>query len=106
MNWLRDCEAECGDISPGLLVYNAALIPTGPFVEMTRDTLEGIARVNVLGPLTLMRALLGPMRRRGRGAVVLMSSLSGIQGWPGIAAYSVEQGVQHRARRSALVRTG
>ena len=84
-------EAECGDISPGLLVYNAALIPTGPFVEMTRDTLEGIARVNVLGPLTLMRALLGPMRRRGRGAVVLMSSLSGIQGWPGIAAYSASK---------------
>ena len=81
-------EAVCEDISPGLLVYNAALIPTGPFVEMTQDMLEGIARVNVLGPLTLIRALLDPMRRRGRGAVVLMSSLSGIQGWPRIAAYT------------------
>ena len=81
-------ETFCGDISPGLLVYNAALIPTGPFAEMTQDTLERIARVNVLGPLALTRALLDPMRSRGRGAVVLMSSMSGIQGWPRIAAYA------------------
>lgn len=81
-------QAACGDISPGLLVYNAALIPTGPFVDMTQETLEGIARVNVLGPLTLTRALLDPMRKRGQGAVVLMSSMSGLQGWPRLAAYA------------------
>ena len=81
-------QAACGDNSPGLLVYNAALIPTGPFVELTQNLLEEIARVNVLGPLALTRALLDPMRSRGRGAVVLMSSMSGIQGWPGLAAYS------------------
>lgn len=42
----------------------------------------------MLGPLTLIRALLDPMRKRGRGAVVLMSSMSGIQGWPRLAAYA------------------
>ncbi|MCY4477161.1 MAG: SDR family NAD(P)-dependent oxidoreductase [Gammaproteobacteria bacterium] len=81
-------ETVCGDVSPGLLVYNAALIPTGPFAELAQDTLEEIAQVNVLGPLTLVRALIDPMRERGRGAVVLMSSMSGLQGWPGLAAYS------------------
>ena len=81
-------KAICGDIWPGLLVYNAALIPTGPFVDLSQDTLDRIAKVNVLGPLTLLRALLDPMRKRGRGAVVLMSSMSGIQGWPGLAAYA------------------
>ena len=81
-------EAVHEEISPGLLVYNAALIPTGPFVDLTQDTLDRITRVNVLGPLTLTRALLDPMRERGRGAVILMSSMSGAQGWPGLAAYT------------------
>lgn len=81
-------EAVRGEVSPGLLVYNAALIPTGPFVDLTLNTLDRITRVNVLGPLILTRALLDPMRERGRGAVVLMSSMSGIQGWPRLAAYT------------------
>ena len=81
-------KAACESIPPGLLVYNAALIPAGPFVELEQDTLERLVRVNVLGPLTLLRSLLDPMRESGRGAVVLMSSMSGIHGWPGLTGYA------------------
>ncbi len=79
------------DCSPGVLVYNAALIPTGPFAELEQEKLERLVRINVLGPLTLTRTLLEPMQERGRGAVVLMSSMSGIQGWPGIATYAASK---------------
>ena len=55
-------KAACESIPPGLLVYNAALIPAGPFVELEQDTLERLVRVNVLGPLTLLRYRLNGLR--------------------------------------------
>ena len=80
--------AVCESTKPGVLVYNAALIPAGRFTDLEQETLERLVRVNVLGPLTLLRTLLDPMRQRGRGAVVLMSSLSSVQGWPGLTGYA------------------
>lgn len=47
--------------------------------------------VNVRGPLRLVRALAPAMKKRGRGAVVLMSSLSGLQGSPHIAVYAASK---------------
>ena len=76
------------DIEVGVLVYNAAVSQMGRFVTMEEDALERMIRVNVSGPLTFLHALLPPMHERGRGAVVLMSSLAGMQGSPGIAAYA------------------
>ena len=76
------------DIEAGVLVYNAAVSQMGRFVTMEPDALERMVRVNVHGPLTFLQALLPPMHERGRGAVVLMSSLAGMQGSPGIAAYA------------------
>ena len=76
------------DIEVGVLIYNAAASQMGRFVTMEADALERMVHVNVRGPLTFLRALLPPMHERGRGAVVLMSSLAGMQGSPGIAAYA------------------
>ena len=76
------------DIEVGVLVYNAAVSQMGRFVTMEEDALERMIRVNVSGPLTFLHALLPAMHERGRGAVVLMSSLAGMQGSPGIAAYA------------------
>lgn len=76
------------DIEVGVLVYNAAASQMGRFVTMEQDALERMVQVNVRGPLTFLHALLPPMHARRRGAVVLMSSLAGMQGSPGIAAYA------------------
>lgn len=80
--------AACEDSPPGMLVYNAALIPAGPFVKLSQEMLDRLVRVNVLGPLTVLRALLDRMREKGRGAVVLMSSMSGHNGWPQLTGYA------------------
>ncbi len=71
-----------------MLVYNAAFVPVGRFLDVDEDALERAMDVNVAGPVRFLRRLLPGMRARGRGAVVLMSSLAGLQGVPGIATYA------------------
>ena len=76
------------DIEVGVLVYNAAFIPMGPFAELDAAAVERVVRVNALGPATLVHALLPSMRKRGRGGIVPVSSLAGLQGTPGFATYA------------------
>ena len=79
------------DLEVGLIVYNAAFVPAASFLELEDSTLDQLMRVNVHGPLTFLRTLLPPMRERERGAVVLMSSLAGMQGAPRLAAYAASK---------------
>jgi len=72
----------------GTLVYNAALSPVGPFLDQPADTLTRALDVNVRGPLLAVRTLAPAMRARGRGGIVLMSSLAGLQGSPRITTYA------------------
>jgi short-subunit dehydrogenase len=74
--------------SIGLLVYDAAYAPIGPFADATDEQLAQAAAVNVRAPLLLAKLLSAPMIARGRGGIVLMSSLAGSQGSPNIAAYA------------------
>jgi hypothetical protein len=47
--------------------------------------------VNIRAPIVFVRTLVPPMVERRRGAVVLMSSLSGLQGSPRIATYAASK---------------
>lgn len=87
-SWLADIEdrAEGGDV--GFAVVNAAAAPSGPFVSSSFETLEQTVAVNCLGSLRVARSVLPGMAAHGRGGLVLMSSLAGNQGSPGLAAYA------------------
>jgi hypothetical protein len=76
------------NLSIGLLVYDAAYAPIGRFEDMDEDQLARATAVNVRAPLLLTKLLSAPMIERGRGGIVLMSSLAGSQGSPNIAAYA------------------
>ena len=79
------------DLELGVLVYNAAFVPVGRFLDVDGNLLERAVDVNVAAPVRFLRTLLPGMRTRGRGAVVLMSSLAGLQGAPGIATYAASR---------------
>ncbi|MFO0681897.1 MAG: SDR family NAD(P)-dependent oxidoreductase [Sandaracinus sp.] len=81
-------DAAIGGREIGLAVYNAAYAPIGPFVDRALDELLRIVDVNVRGPLVLARKVAPAMLARGRGGIVLMSSLAGFQGAPNIATYA------------------
>ena len=82
---LRPAIAGC---EVGLLVYNAALGTVASFLDLTAEHLQAMLDVNCRGPLLLAHALLPAMAERGRGGLVLMSSLSGNVGSAQLAVYA------------------
>jgi short-subunit dehydrogenase len=72
----------------GLLVYNAALGTVAPFLALDPGHTERMLDVNCRAPLRLLHALVPPMVARGRGGVVLMSSLAGSFGAAQLAVYA------------------
>ena len=72
----------------GLLVYNAAYSPIGYFTDIDTANLLKIIDVNVKAPLFLVKELSRQMIDRKKGGIILMSSMSGVQGSPKIATYA------------------
>lgn len=80
--------AETADLEVGLVVANAAVSPIGPFTEAPEEELNRALDLNCRAPLLLARHYLPGMTARGRGGFIVMSSLAGAQGSPGLAAYA------------------
>jgi len=76
------------EVPVGLLVYNAAFAPIGLFDATSDDDLAKAVAVNVRSLVLAVKAASGPMIERGRGGIVIMSSLSGSYGSPNLATYS------------------
>jgi len=77
----------CRGLEIGLLVYNAAASSVGRFLDTPLDAHLRAVHVNARGPVLLAHAFGGPMAARGRGGIVLMSSLTAFQGTPFVASY-------------------
>jgi short-subunit dehydrogenase len=75
----------------GLLVYNAAYAPIGYFENIPEEDLSKIVDTNIKTPLLLTKLLSVRMIEKGRGGIVLMSSLAGTQGSPKIATYAASK---------------
>jgi short-subunit dehydrogenase len=74
-------------IEVGLAVYNAASSSVGEFVDLPLEAHLAAVDVNCRGPVVVAHTLGAPMARRGRGGIILMSSLAGTQGTPMVASY-------------------
>ncbi len=76
------------DLEVGLVVANAAYAPIGPFLDIEPADLHRIVALNCDMPLALARHYLPDMAGRGRGGLIIMSSMAGQQGSPRIATYA------------------
>jgi short-subunit dehydrogenase len=72
----------------GLLVYNAAQPSPGWFAEKSAEELARALDVNCRAPLLLAHHFGARMLARGRGGVILMTSLSGLAGASFVATYA------------------
>ena len=79
------------DREVGLLVCNAAHSAIGPFLAHGLADHLRVLDVNCRAPLLLCHRLGAAMARRGRGGIVLMTSLAGSQGNPGLASYAASK---------------
>ncbi|GAA5188087.1 SDR family NAD(P)-dependent oxidoreductase [Rugosimonospora acidiphila] len=75
----------------GMLVCNAAYAPVSPFLDLTPSKLSTLVDLNCRAPLLLARHFLPDMVARRAGGVIVMSSLAGMQGSPGLAAYAASK---------------
>lgn len=72
----------------GLLVYNAAYSPIGAFLDVDVEEHLKAVDVNVYGPLRLSHYFGRRFVARGKGGIILMSSMSGFQGTAMVANYA------------------
>ena len=84
---LKTIAAETKDLEIGLLVYNTAYMLIGSFFEHSFEKQLRAIDVNCRGPLTLAHHFGQKMIERKRGGIILMTSLSGMQGAPWLASY-------------------
>lgn len=85
-----------------ILIANAALPASGRLLDLSQSQIDTMLAVNLEAPIALVRALAPQMVARGRGHIVLISSLSGKSAGPASSIYSASKfglrGFAHGAR--------
>ncbi|MGB5195085.1 MAG: SDR family NAD(P)-dependent oxidoreductase [Polyangiales bacterium] len=72
----------------GLVIYNAAYSPIGAFIEVDVEEHIKAVNVNVLGTLRVAHYFGRRLADRGKGGIIIMSSMSSIQGTAMVANYA------------------
>lgn len=70
-----------------VLINNAGISMRGRFEETTGEVFRAMFETNLVGSAVVSRAALPALRESG-GSLLFISSLAGLRGFPGIAAYS------------------
>jgi uncharacterized protein len=76
------------DLEVGLVVVNAAYSPIGRLIDQDPAQTQRALDLNCRAPLVLAHRHLPAMAARGRGGLIIMSSLAGLQGTPSLATYA------------------
>src|SRR5213079_2101031 len=93
---LRDAESarelarkaiELGNGHVDILINNAGIYPFGPTHEMTEELFESVYSLNVKVPYFLVAELAPLMAKRGKGAIVNLSTMVADYGAPGMSLY-------------------
>lgn len=84
--WVDDAVRANGPID--VLVLNAGVQLVGSALSFSVDESEAMFRTNVLAPLRLVRRVAPDMVARGRGTIVIISSMSAVTHTPNMADYS------------------
>ena len=78
---------ELGNGHVDILINGAGIFPFGPTHEMTEDVFESVYSLNVKAPYFLVAALAPLMAKRGKGAIVNVSTMVADYGAAGMSLY-------------------
>jgi 3-oxoacyl-[acyl-carrier protein] reductase len=85
--WVTDAAREFGRVD--IMVNNAGIAKSEPFLEVSRDNWESHLRVHLSGAFYCSQAAAREMVRRKYGRIVSMASVAGLMGPLDIAPYGV-----------------
>jgi NAD(P)-dependent dehydrogenase (short-subunit alcohol dehydrogenase family) len=86
----RTVAKEAIDLGNGhvdILVNNAGIYPFGPTHEMTEEQFDRVFSINVKVPYFLVAELAPLMAKKGKGAIVNLSTMAADYGAPGMSLY-------------------
>jgi NAD(P)-dependent dehydrogenase (short-subunit alcohol dehydrogenase family) len=87
-----------------ILVCNAAVNPYyGPLAEIPDEAWDRIMASNIKSNLWLTRLVLPEMAERQDGVVIIVSSIAGLRGSPGLGAYAVSKAADFQLARNLAV---
>ncbi|MHC2245067.1 NAD(P)-dependent dehydrogenase (short-subunit alcohol dehydrogenase family) [Bradyrhizobium elkanii] len=90
-----------------ILVCNAAVNPYyGPLLDITDEAFDKIMGANVKSNIWLCSQTIPQMAGRGKGSVVIISSIGGLRGSTVIGAYGISKAADFALCRSARRRVG
>jgi 3alpha(or 20beta)-hydroxysteroid dehydrogenase len=86
-----------------VLVNNAGILVFESLMQMSKRDFERIIAVNLVGVFLGIKTVAPHMARRGKGAIVNISSISGMVGQPQVGAYAASKwGVRGLTKVAAL----
>jgi cyclopentanol dehydrogenase len=94
-------EREFGGLD--ILVNNAGIYRTGGIEDTNEEDWDAVVNINQKGVWLGMKAAVPAMRRRGGGSIINISSIYGLIGSPGSAAYHGTKGAVRLLTKAAAV---
>jgi uncharacterized protein len=88
---VEEIDTALRDRSVGLFIYNACSSYVGPFLSFSPEEHREVIDTNCRGPLFLTHYFGGKMTEARKGGIILMSSMSGLQGTPMVASYAASK---------------
>ncbi len=95
------CEREFGGLD--ILVNNAGILNVKGITETSEEEWDAIVNINQKGVWLGMKAAIAAMRKRGGGSIVNISSIYGLIGSAGSAAYHGSKGAVRLLTKAAAV---
>lgn len=74
-----------------VLVNNAGVSVPRPLLDLGEEDWDLVMDTNMKGPFVLCKNAVKVMKEAGQGAIVNISSMSGLEPYPGMGAYSVSK---------------
>ena len=85
---------------PDVVVYNAGSGVWGDVESITPADFEAAWRINALGALVAAKQVIPAMKRRGRGAIILIGATASRRGMPRTAAFAPAKAAQRSLAES------
>jgi 3alpha(or 20beta)-hydroxysteroid dehydrogenase len=89
-----------------VLVNNAAIVHMASIVDTTPEDYMRVIRINQLGTFLGIQAVIAPMKAAGKGSIINISSIDGLQSKNALSAYSSSKWAVRGLTKSAAIELG